>query len=771
MAAELPVLWRLTLEAFERLAEAAPRIVEVAGGEDVLALPDLGWSRVVAEDAANIPSVVEGALRNGPVLLGPQWQRIAPEENVKIRLPGQALRSEALLAEFRPAARESVLGVVLPTSTLTSRSRQPLREIMEAHWRPAVVLYAAEALYGVHYAFEIAVLLLIPRERQWSTVIFQVPADTDAELVIGDFRALLQLRKGVQRGRYGYVVKSSLAPGDSLNFDRHDPAVLERQADLGGYGAATTLAELCELVALGVRLSRTAERNRPSEEANVRVLRGRDIRRDGGILPPDENSQWAKVPPEHLLKPGDIVLPTIFSASGYQGLVAAEVTQADLPAVAGDTVMLLRPRAELSREQRQFTLLYLQSPLARTLALSSSPSLRNTGRVLPSGIASLVVPVPDAALMTAIGHIQDAEKRFGQWRDEAGALLRSMFLSKGAEAQRAHIIESGLKVRSRADAAALVDDPGYFVRTRFPYPLALRWRRAEAARALEDWELAYREIREAGEVFTCYMALVTLALARSSEPPITIGAANQIRHTFDKGVGPGWGQWKAVLKAVGEIRKLPPAHPLRRMKELEADEEANAALQRLYNRRNDESHLRAVDYDDLPPQVTQAFADLATLARSAEFLAEWTLADVVGTSWDSFKKTATVTYRPMMGDHPIVSTRTDSYPTHDIEQGSLYIIDDDDQWHLLRPFLVGKRCTVCKTWSTFHADMASDSGETRLLLKSLEDGHVQSGQSLSQPLEQVGLLPLDFGTTTDYGQTRRLAIALRQACQGPAPPP
>jgi hypothetical protein len=319
-------------------------------------------------------------------------------------------------------------------------------------------------------------------------------------------------------------------------------------------------------------------------------------------------------------------------------------------------------------------------------------------------------------------------------------LLGSLFQSEGAEAQRAHVIESGLKVRSRAEAAALVDDPGYFVRTRFPYPLALRWRRIEAAQASQDWNLAYREVREAGEIFTCYLALAALAMARSGENPINIGAANQIRDSFIRGIGPGWGQWKAVLHGVGEIRKLPVAHPLRRMRELAIDQEATAALQRLYSRRNAESHLRAVDEDDLPPEVAEACADLTTLARKTAFLTDWTLADVVTTAWDSFRKTATVMYRPMMGDHPIVSTRQRRYPRSDLEQGSLYIIDDDDRWHLLRPFLVGKRCAECKTWSTFHADMASDGKGSQLYIKSLEHGHIESGEWLSGPLIHVGLL-------------------------------
>lgn len=734
------LLWRLADAAVERLAKRPPTIVEVAGEEDGLVLLDLGWPRIEAQGTGDIARVVQATLPHTPVVVGPQWQRVSPGDAVGIRLPGHTLLSEALLSEFRPAGNESVLGVVLPASTLTTPSRQALREAFEAHWRPAVVLYSEGGFRGLHTGFETAVLFLVPREREWATIMFRVPGNVDSRCAEKDFHDLLERRKEVQRGQYGYVMKSPLQPGESLQFERHDPAVLDRRAGLSGYGTTASLGELYEIVALGVRFQEGAESCRPDDDGAVRVLSGRDIRRVGGILLPDEHSKWVKVPPELRFKQGDVVLPRIFSASGAEGLVAVEVTAADLPTAAGDTVIWLRPHGGLSREQRQFTLLYLQSELAGTLALSSSSSLKGAIRLSPSSLASLVVPVPDAALVTAIKHIRDAQKRLGQWHDEAGALLRSLFLNKGAQAQRTHIIESGLNVRSRAETAALVDEPGYFVRTRFPYPLALRWRRTEAAQASKDWNLAYKEVREAGEVFTCYLALVALALARGGESPVSIGAATQIRNTFNKGRGPGWGQWKAVLHGVGEIPKLPAAHPLHRMRELAADEIAMAALQRLYNRRNAESHLRAVDEDDLPPEVAEAWADLATLARRAAFLTDWTLAEVVTSSWDSFRKTATVMYRPMMGDHPIVTTRQGHYPGSELEQGSLYIIDDDERWHLLRPFLVGKRCTVCKTWSTFHADMASDGKKGILCLKSLEHGHIETGDWLSEPLEHVGLL-------------------------------
>jgi hypothetical protein len=336
---DVPVLWRLAGAAIERMAKAVPTIVEVAGRDGELVLPDLGWPRVEAEDAAGIAGIVQEKLSGGPVMVGPQWQQILPEDTAGIRLPGHTLLSEVLLTEFRPAGRESVLGVVVPASTLASPGRRALREAVEAHWRPAVVLYAEDAFRGIHPRFMTAVLLLVPRERQWSTIIFRVPGKADPERVEEDFRGLLQRQKGVQRGEYGYVVKAPLPPGESLLFDRHDPAILDRRADLSGYGIRTSLGELCDTVAVGIRFRARAESCQPGDQGAIRVLSGRDIRRADGILRPDEHSKWAKVPSELQLRQGDIVLPRIFDTSRHKGLVAVEVTLADLPAAAGDTVI------------------------------------------------------------------------------------------------------------------------------------------------------------------------------------------------------------------------------------------------------------------------------------------------------------------------------------------------------------------------------------------------------------------------------------------------
>jgi hypothetical protein len=161
-----------------------------------------------------------------------------------------------------------------------------------------------------------------------------------------------------------------------------------------------------------------------------------------------------------------------------------------------------------------------------------------------------------------------------------------------------------------------------------------------------------------------------------------------------------------------------------------------AAGRRLSDRRNDEAHQRRVDTVDLPRAITEAASELTTLLAEAQFLADWPLIHIYSTRWDTLRATASINYWQLMGDHAIVPHQTAERPDNDLEQGSLYLIDSDSRWHLLRPFLVGGECPVCKNWSTFHADRERGA----LVIKSLEHGHIGDGSSLAGPLRHVGLL-------------------------------
>ena len=134
--------------------------------------------------------------------------------------------------------------------------------------------------------------------------------------------------------------------------------------------------------------------------------------------------------------------------------------------------------------------------------------------------------------------------------------------------------------------------------------------------------------------------------------------------------------------------------------------------------------------------MTAVLHDFTILVEQAQFLADWHLASVDASRWDTFEQRAEVRYRPMMGDHPVVPPRGVTYPDSNLESDSLYLIDSEDKWHLLRPFLIGRDCTKCKTWSTFHADMY----EGKLAIKSLEHGHTDDGLWLADALRYVYLL-------------------------------
>jgi len=122
-------------------------------------------------------------------------------------------------------------------------------------------------------------------------------------------------------------------------------------------------------------------------------------------------------------------------------------------------------------------------------------------------------------------------------------------------------------------------------------------------------------------------------------------------------------------------------------------------------------------------QLTEPGSKGALLRREGLYhshLIDWARSrDASETRWDSLAKTADVRYRELIGDHPVVPTKAATSFRHDLEPGSLYLRDSAHELHLLRPFLTGEVCPVCRAWSTYHADLVPKGG---VQLKSLEHG-------------------------------------------------
>jgi hypothetical protein len=95
-------------------------------------------------------------------------------------------------------------------------------------------------------------------------------------------------------------------------------------------------------------------------------------------------------------------------------------------------------------------------------------------------------------------------------RTDAEALLQSVFLDENAVQARARIVRGGRTLRQRVEVGAFLDDLRYVVRTRYPYPIAYRWRRVESEIGAEDAGRAHIAILDAAEIIFSYAALLAL---------------------------------------------------------------------------------------------------------------------------------------------------------------------------------------------------------------------------------------------------------------------
>lgn len=719
------LLTQLVKAGVERLSDKPPIALKVAGTKPELPYR-LPWRFRELASSADLSTAVAELLIDQPVLAFPPWEDLAPRQ---IRIA-----SASGLYTIKPPNADALLIMVVPASIMLANSYRRLREQLFSAWRPLALAYRRNLFADVHHSFMSATLFLSARSEPLR--LFHALGEVSNDDLDADFQQLMNKHSG--RTKFGYVLQDPPVPGDSLGFDRYNPELLARKADLQGYGFTVCVSELFDL--RQGRLHLVADRGlicNAEQQDSVRVIEGRHLRREGWLAPPDDQSKWATVSDDRQVQAGDILLRSVYNPNDRRGLVAVEISEQDLPAIAAHTVIVLRARAAVSEIQRRFVLQYLRLPLAQLLVNAEGDSEL---RLSIQTLGELQLPQPDTELRTAIEDLIDVATQFNDWQEEAEDLLDSVVLDDTAQAARARIVSLGRLLRQREEAASALDDHGYIVRTRFPYPVALRWRQAEAVVSAGPSARAYQVILEAAEVLLCYTANLAVALAHQNGTPISYTTNLRTRLASGKG-GPGFGDWVAVLNELRTgkaYRSLPDTHPLAELRSLLSNPEVDAARQRLTDRRNDQAHLRPVDDTDLPTAVSAALADLRLMLEAADFLTDLPLVHVTTVRWDALHRRAVVSYRELSGDHPVVPTKTMSYETSEVEVDSLYLLDDQRRLHLLRPLLTGRICPTCRTWSTFHLERASQSGQ--VMLKSLEHGHTFFDATLGSSFALLGLL-------------------------------
>lgn len=710
-------------------------LVEVDPGDGTLP-PLRGAMADVAAPEAVLTKLSALLETQTPVVWMPLWTRPAASDGqVASRRP----RYEQTLQQLPLFSNDSAIAVVLPLWGFGSPNLETMREIVLARWDLVAVIEAEGINFPLGLAASVSAVVLRSKAAKSRPIkMFRIADGVAAEVVTTDFRRLLRQDGGASE--FGYVLRELPESHTGLRYDFCDPAIESLRQSLSEFGDVVPLSELFEFPQQIRLVELKAEWECAADVLGaVRVLGGRDIDREGTVAPPDDDTLWARPPEKFHLRVGDVLVRKIYRPSTSGGLILATVRLGDLPAVAADALLIMRPRNRHSVREVEFALRFLRTPTAQMLVNGTASRMRDAVRVHPSSLEKIVVPQPDRDLADALEELEAAKVRLQQWQTQADEILASVFLKQTPAAARTRVIESGRTLRLRVEAAALLDDLGYTVRTRFPYPIAARWRTAEALQSAAPSREAYGAILDVTEILLCYTALLILALAR--EAGVELGAAKELQAKLQRGrSGPGLGEWVAILSEAAttkRLRSLPSSHPLNSLRGLLANQLVEGARQRLTDRRNDQAHMRHIDPIALPDAVRDAARDLRIVIGEARFLTDWPLVQVTAVRRDTLARTSHIEYRELMGDHPVVPTSSAQNDETELEIGSLYLRGPDHRLHLLRPYLIGRDCPTCRTWSTFHVDKVPGS---TVVLKSLEHGHTVEDPSLNNALRIVGLI-------------------------------
>ena len=157
VSSQLRLFEGLLSEAFECFAQATPTVISVKsngeGGEgaaDSFEVP-FSWPRHEVGTLAELGSAVAEVLATGPVLVMPPWEQRTEHGDQLSRY-----EHEIFLMICARNGRDSVLAVLTPGSTWTSRQAQPVRQELARRWRPILLLYATGVLPGIHPSFTLA---------------------------------------------------------------------------------------------------------------------------------------------------------------------------------------------------------------------------------------------------------------------------------------------------------------------------------------------------------------------------------------------------------------------------------------------------------------------------------------------------------------------------------------------------------------------------------------------------------------------------------------
>ena len=470
------------------------------------------------------------------------------------------------------------VALALPGHALSGKTRSMLAEIAEGRHVRAVIQLPGELLMpGIYSKLQLFVAYLTHDVADRAAFVKMGPGGA-----VDVARQLAELWGGRPTVDGGFGLDpSEFDIANGILPDQLDPRRLQRVNEAIAIGEMHRVSDFCEVFPGQGR--KVTQHETPSPDA-LPLLVGSHIH--SGMILRDDNPDRAEPANRASLEPGDLVLRAI--ANAQKLVVAAQVEEVDLPLAASQSVIVVRPLPNLSGNQRRVLRYFVESD--RFASQLTSLSLGSARRVTASEVADAKFPMADSDFSNALLAVESASADFAKWRDESLSQLRLSVDAKDLVASRAQLIRNSNHHRQRAAAGRLLDDLGHRVTTRYPLPVAYRWRRAVAALGGPE---EINAVLHAQEVLLAYLAMMSLTFSR--ELGLGEGARKEISKQLSKDKrGLGLGQWGQIVSQTSknrEFKVLPPGHPLIDVRDFLRKPGVEHAASRLKLLRNSLAHL------------------------------------------------------------------------------------------------------------------------------------------------------------------------------------
>ncbi|WP_168565187.1 hypothetical protein [Crateriforma spongiae] len=636
------------------------------------------------------------------------------------------------------------LTLCVPAGMVTSESGRRFREaFFEKHLPTRIVTLnnSDQLIDRVHPSFQFCLVSVKTKAAAREPLkLFKPTAitnDKQLDAVLQDFDRLNVTGGGATE--FGYVIRDGLPAASPIIHDYFEPRFLQEQRSLEAIGELKRIDELFDFVP--VIHTTHAREGLHTERADGRfwVIDGRAVQRDGTI-DHGEVRHWVDQAGERELRVGDLCFRSIGRFSDGE-VVFAEVQEKDLPAVASQSTVVLRPKENLDHLDLEVLVAMMKS---QQFADAVAARCGNSLHLLRAPFGEMQVPVPDESLKIAVHDLNEAISKFDHFKTQATRARSVLFSFSSPTEMRTEILASGRLSRLRRAACEAIDSVSYRIRSLYPHPVAIRWRSAEVSR--RDLE-GYVELLETAEVLAYYLASMAMVQADAIEGAVIshVGEiSKRLGRGGEKSVGTSMGDWLAIIREVSASkawsRFLADAPFPEVLTFIMDDPEVDKAMQRISEARNDQAHGRGPKGAAVAEKFDEVFADVEYFFTATEFLSEYPIRFIEKTNRDSMRKLTRYQYRDLIGDHPLTPQQEAESDDAELEAGSLYFVARDDSLLRVRPYITRRECPECGCMSLMYLDrFNAKTGEC--ILKGLDHAHTAKDSTVTDDFRFVGFLP------------------------------